>query len=122
MRKKVIYIIGPFRGASYWDQVQNIRRAEEAALRVWQMGGVALCPHLNTANFQGALPDSVWLEGDLEFVRRSDAVLCISGWQKSEGSIKEVAEAEKSHLPVLYAPLHHSYTGWLAVEKTLKQA
>jgi len=67
---KVLYICGPYRGR----RLVNIVRARSAALFVWRCGGVALCPHLNTAFFDGKMPDQVWLDGDLELLSRSDAI------------------------------------------------
>lgn len=104
MRKKVIYIAGPFRAANQWEQEQNIRRAEELSLRVWRVGGVALCPHLNTRFFSGALPDEVWLEGDLELLRRCDAILMVQGWELSFGAVQERAFALEHGIMSFYAP------------------
>jgi hypothetical protein len=98
----VVYIIGPFRAASSWGVEQNIRRAEEVALWVWSLGAAAICPHTNTRFYQGALPDEVWLEGDLAILRKCDAVLACDGWMSSEGSRKEVEEAESLGIPVFY--------------------
>lgn len=100
---KLVYIAGPFRPkqqGNQWEQTHNIRRAEELAFRVWSMGAVAVCPHMNTANFQGALPDSVWLEGDLAILARCDAVLLTNGWRFSEGTKTEVAFAQARGIPV----------------------
>lgn len=94
-RKKVVYVAGPFRGANHWEQEQNIRRAEEAALEVWRAGGAALCPHTNTRFYQGACPDEVWLEGDLELLSRCDAVYLIPGWSFSVGAREESDLAHK---------------------------
>ena len=96
----VIYIAGPFRAPSFWGIVQHIRRAEAVALSVWQAGMVALCPHLNTANFDGAADDARWLAGDLELLRRSDAVLLVEGWPSSTGAKAEVEEARAHGIPV----------------------
>ena len=92
--KKVIYIAGPFRGPSHWDIAQNIRRAEALALQVWRLGHVALCPHANTGHFQDAAPDEVWLQGDLELLRRCDAVLLTPDWLRSAGARAEFRFAE----------------------------
>ena len=95
----VVYIAGPFRAETPYDVVQNIRVAEAAALRVWRAGMVALCPHLNTANFSGAAPDEIWLEGDLEMLKRCDAVLLVGNWSESKGATEEYAQASKLNLP-----------------------
>lgn len=108
MRKLVVYIAGPFRakdkthGYNYFEQHQNIMKAEKLSWNVWALGGVALCPHLNTVHFQGSLPDSVWLEGDLELLRHSDVVLMVDGWEKSSGALMEREVAVRLGIPVLY--------------------
>lgn len=104
-RMKVVYISGRYRdprGAFYIRA--NIREAERAALFVWKYGGVALCPHLNTALFDGAfgIPDDTWLKGDFELVRRCDAVWALPGWESSVGASAEVKLANEIGLPVLY--------------------
>lgn len=97
---KVVYIAGPFRGRDAWERESNIRRAEEAALWVWASGMVALCPHTNTRFFDGALPDHIWLDGDLELLKRCDAVLLVDGWRASAGAKAEVTLAHELKLPV----------------------
>lgn len=97
---KVIYVAGPFRGPNAWEIESNIRRAEALSLEVWRMGAAALCPHTNTRFFQGAANDSVWLEGDLELLRRCDAVIVTPDWVRSSGARAEVAFAAKHDIPV----------------------
>jgi hypothetical protein len=97
---KLVYIAGPYRAASEWQVLQNIRQAEELALRVWLKGAACICPQKNTALFGGAADDSVWLEGDLEMVRRCDAVVCTAEWKRSAGAVGEVRLAERLNIPV----------------------
>lgn len=99
---KVVYIAGPFRAPTRWEVVGNIRRAEEVALQVASLGAMPLCPHTNTANFDGALTDGFLLEGTLELMRRCDAVILVSGWRASAGTKGEIAEARRLQLPVFY--------------------
>lgn len=105
-RMKVIYIAGPFRPKrknDCWEMEQNIRRAEELAFEVWAAGAVALCPHMNTAHFQNALPDDVWLWGDVEMLGRCDAILMTPKWAESVGAICEHGFAEEHGMPVFYS-------------------
>lgn len=97
---KVIYIAGPFRGLNSWDMEQNIRRAEELALAVWLAGAAALCPHANTRFFQNAAPDQLWLDGDLEMLKRCDAVILTRDWRRSKGAMVERDVALRSRIPV----------------------
>lgn len=97
---KLIYVAGPFRGPSAWDIECNIRRAETLALEVWRLGAAAICPHANTRYFKNAAPDEVWLKGDLEMLRRCDAVIVTEDWQESSGATAEVREAIALSIPV----------------------
>lgn len=96
---KVVYIAGPFRAPNAWEREQNIRHAERLALHCWAMGFAVICPHTNTRFFDGVLPDRVWLEGDLELLRRCDVVYALPDWKRSTGTTKEIEEAERVGIP-----------------------
>jgi hypothetical protein len=114
---KVVYVAGPFRGPSAWDIECNIRRAETLALEVWRLGAAALCPHCNTRFFQNAAPDEVWLKGDLELLRRCDAIIVTEDWERSSGARAEVDFAVKHSIP-FFATLSQLQV-WLGVMKHL---
>ena len=99
---KLIYIIGPYRAKTEWELEQNIRNAEKAALKLWQEGWSVICPHKNTAHFGGACEDKVWLDGDLEILKRCDAVFLLDNWSRSEFSKIEVAAAIGNNLRIHY--------------------
>lgn len=112
---KVVYIAGPYRAKNEWNVVCNIRAAERLALEVWRAGAVALCPHKNTALFGGAADDSVWLKGDLELLRRCDAVILTEDWLESSGTIDEVIFAIEHSIPVF--TFFSNLIVWLEHEK-----
>lgn len=97
---KVIYVAGPYRSDTEFGLKQNIRNAEAVAIKAWQAGHVAFCPHKNTAHFGGLCPDEIWLAGGLEMLRRCDAMVLVQGWEKSSGTLAEIKEAEKYNIPV----------------------
>jgi len=99
---KVVYIAGPFRAPNAWEIEQNIRHAEELALQVWRAGFAVICPHTNTRFFQGAAPDAIWLDGDIEILKRCDAVVIAQPWRwrTSKGTVAEVREALTRSIPV----------------------
>lgn len=105
-RDIVVYVAGPFRAASTWLIEKNIRKAEELAWDVWAAGFTALCPHTNTRFYQHSLPDEVWLEGDLELLRRCDVVLLVPGWETSSGTKVEKEEALANGIPVVESIEH----------------
>lgn len=63
-------------------------------------GYAALCPHLNTACFDGACADESFLAGGLELLRRCDLVVLAPRWETSRGTLQEVAEAQAQDIPV----------------------
>lgn len=100
-----MHILQAFRAPTYWRIVQNIRQAEQIALRFWKLGYAVICPHLNTANFDGAIPkerDSVWLEGDKEIMLRCDVVVAMPTWEKSSGAKAEIALAQARGMEIIF--------------------
>ncbi len=98
---KLVYIAGPYRGKSEAEVHDHIQAARSYAVRVWQAGAVAVCPHLNTAFMGGAVEDSAFLKGAVELMSRCDAVLAIPGHERSKGSLVEVKVARDQGMPVL---------------------
>ena len=97
---KVVFIAGPYRDKP-WRVQNNIHNARSMAETVWRFGGVALCPHMNSANFDGLVDDSQFLEGALELLRRSDAVYCRDTQTTSSGTQAELAIARELGMPIL---------------------
>lgn len=110
----VVYIAGPYRAPTPRRVLANIWAAQEAALAVWKAGGVAICPHSNCYLFDDEAPGSVWLEGDLELLRRSDAILLVTGWEHSEGATREQQVAVELGLPIFYDTQSYALTSWIA--------
>ena len=86
---KLAYIAGPYRAETPSGIVKNIRNAEAVAIKYWQKGYAVICPHKNTALFDGLCPDETWLDGDIEILKRCDLVVMATGWRNSAGSIYE---------------------------------
>lgn len=101
---KVVYIAGPFRADNSWLVEQNIRRAEECALVLWKMGFAVVCPHTSTRFFDGTMDTERFIEGDLEILRRCDALILLIGYEGSRGSMREFDEAGGCGLPIFYWP------------------
>jgi hypothetical protein len=106
--KRIAFISGPYRAANGRTVRQNIRLAEEFAVSYWKLGWAVICPHLNTAFFDGEAEDDVWLAGDLAFIDRldpaTDALVMLPGWEKSEGSCEELRLAKARDITIVYPP------------------
>jgi len=108
---KVIYIAGPYRG----NIDVNIAKARKMAVKLWERGFIALCPHLNTANFEQDCwaPEHTFLQGYLELLRRCDGIILLKGWLASKGSVSEASLADKLGMPVFHSLdqlLGHTWT------------
>jgi hypothetical protein len=108
LRMARVYICGPFRAKpdpqNQWVQHQNIERANTLCFAAWEMGAAGFCPHTNTRNFQGALPDAIYLQGDLAWLEVADAVLVTEDWSRSVGAREEVRLALAWGIPVFRYP------------------
>lgn len=100
MAKPIIYIAAPFRAATSWGIVQNIRIAEEAAHSLAREEVYFHCPHTMTANFHGEVNDKFWLDMTMAAMERCDAVYVVGEWQKSSGVKAEILRAAESGIPV----------------------
>lgn len=100
---RVLYISGPY---SHPDPVHGIPRnillASEAALVAWRGGWATLCPHKNCAGFEHAagIPYETWIRGDLELLRRADAICMVGSWTESRGALQEYRLARALGMPV----------------------
>ncbi len=111
---KLVYICGPIRRGDIWH---NVGQADDAMLKLMTAGFSVINPMLSCwagaawygtpaspapiahSRFQGVKAE-VWLEMDLEMVRRCDCVLRLPG--ESEGADGEVECARNVGLPVYY--------------------
>jgi hypothetical protein len=98
---KLVYIAGPYRAKSKYFIGRNISIARYHARLLWQKGYAVLCPHMNTAHFDGICPDEVFLEGTMEMLRRCDLIYLLPNWRDSEGAKAEYAEAQRLGIPRL---------------------
>jgi hypothetical protein len=101
---KVVYIAGPYRSKNnkICEVIQNIRNAEKIALKYWKLGYAVICPHKNTSLFDGYCDDKIWLEGDLEILKRCDIIVMMSNYFKSSGAIAELNFAEENNIEVIF--------------------
>jgi len=105
-RNVVIYIGGPYRGTCEWETNQNIRMAELAAAKYWEMGFTVICPHKNSSFMGGVVPDEEILAGDIEILRRCDRLVLLPGYLYSAGTMNERRFAQENNIPI------ELYCGW----------
>ena len=111
--RKCIYLAGPI---SKGDLAHNIDQATAAFYTLAAAGLAPWCPHWSVyasqtmsfsdgsvwqkAEITGRMSHEEWLQSDLPWVARADAVLRLPG--ESTGADREVAHAESRGIPVFY--------------------
>lgn len=99
---KVIYVAGAYRANSWNGVWDNIMHARTIARQLWVDGWAVICPHANSIFMDGEDTDGVFLTGDLEILRRCDAIYMLDNWKQSEGARGEYKLAEELGLEVYY--------------------
>ena len=103
---QVIYVAGKYSADSEWEKWQNIQHASEIARQLWLKGWAVICPHRNTM-FMGtdkADDCKLWLDGDMEILKRCDAIYMLMGWDDSVGACEEISHAIRNDLLVYLEP------------------
>ena len=94
-----LYISGPL---TLGDKEENIKKAIEAADQVLAYGGIPYIPHLNELWDVISHKDyDTWLDYDLQWVAKCDALIRIPG--ESPGGDVEVEFAKANEIPVFYS-------------------
>ena len=99
---KLLYIAAPYRASTIVRIQQNICEAKLMAQYYWLKDYAVICPHLNTANFDGLLPDKTFLHGTMLMLSKCDSIALHPHWQSSSGSIAEFEYARDNDYEILY--------------------
>ncbi len=101
---QVAFIAGPYRAPTPGEIYHNIQNARKVAEEMWKLGYAVICPHLNSAFFDGIVSDAELLRGTREILSRCDLVILTPGWEESIGTYMEIDRALREKIPVyIYA-------------------
>ena len=98
---RVVYIAGNYRSNTVNGIHENIEKARKVAVQYWQYGYAVICPHTNSAYFDGICDDEIFLRGARELLRRSDIVVMLPGWESSEGAKAEYELAKNLNKTII---------------------
>ncbi len=98
---KVIFVSGRYSADSDNNLFENIYHARTEARKLWMKGWAVICPHSANAFMSGTENDLVFLEGNLEILRRCDAIYMLNGSAESIGAIEELKLAKELGLEII---------------------
>lgn len=107
---KRVYIAGPYSSDNIIGGLENIRRGRRMAAKLLQHGIAVFCPWLDSELFmQLREGETITLEQiqahSMAWLRASEAVLVLKGWNKSNGTMAEIVAAQDLDIPVFFNPI-----------------
>ena len=90
---ELLYIAAPYRAATTAQIQNNIYEASLMAQYYWLQGYAVICPHLNSANFDGLVPDEQFLKATMMMFATCKHIALHPRWPSSQGCIDEACYA-----------------------------
>jgi nucleoside 2-deoxyribosyltransferase len=93
---KVVYIAGPYTG----DPERHTHNAQDVATAARACGAAAIVPHVLSHGVEDTLTEAQWMQHCIAVLGRCDAVVVLPGYERSVGTLREMAAAEALAIPV----------------------
>ena len=97
-----IYIIAPYSGKNVTEQQENCSFACSIARRIWEIGGAALCPHMNSFMLDACASHAEFVRAYKRLLGKCDGVVVLGCREPSKGCREEIAHAKRLKLPMYY--------------------
>lgn len=103
-----IYVAGAYSSDNVLTVFANMRRGIRMATRLFMMGYAPFCPWLDfhfclSAKEEDHITVNMFYQYSLAWLRASDAVLVLPGFENSKGTLAEIQEALDCNIPVFYS-------------------
>ena len=92
---QLLYIAAPYRAITTAAISNNIQEASRMAQYYWLQGYAVICPHLNSAHFDGLVEDLQFLTATKLMLATCDHIALHPRWSFSRGCIDEYQYATK---------------------------
>lgn len=115
--RPLIYVAGKYRDSSRDLVKRNIQLAHDHGRRLMILGAMPITPHKITEDFDGVLPDSVFIEADLSALRACHFIYMLDNFTDSEGAKLEFRTADMWGMPTLFANMSDELLHKLIKEK-----
>lgn len=102
---KLLYIAAPYRADTIVKLQHNIHEARKMAQYYWSKGYVVICPHLNSANFDGLIPDKSFMSGTKLMLSKCTHVAFHPKWSNSAGCVDEQMYSVRNKLTIYYTDM-----------------
>lgn len=101
-----VYVAGPYSADNVIDVLKNIGKGRQACADLFALGFAPFCPW-HDADFIIMNPDinhpvQYFRDYCIEWLKVSDVMLLLDGWQKSVGCQEEFKLANKLNIPIFY--------------------
>jgi Domain of unknown function (DUF4406) len=112
---QLVYVAGPFTGATRDAVEANIAAAVETGLEVARIGACPVIPHSNTAHptFEDLQDYEWWIDATAKMLTKCDALITTPNWEHSRGARGEVLLARERGIPVFHSL--SDLKAWLSV-------
>lgn len=101
-----VFLAGPYSSDNVMGVLSNIREGQNRAAYLLHLGFDVYCPWLDhelCLSGPGCdLTEQMLKKNSMSWLEVSDAVFCVEGWEKSKGTLAEIARAEELGIPVIY--------------------
>ena len=113
---KKVYVAGKYSDDNILDCLRNIGRGNALGRRVFMDGHAPFIPW-HDADFVINNPEAeftvqMFYDYSIAWLKASDCMLLVHGWESSSGTIKEIAIAEKLGIPIFEEHEYSKFLKW----------
>jgi len=95
---QLLYIAAPYRAKTTAGISNNINEARLMSQYYWLQGFAVICPHLNSAHFDGLIPDPQFLKGTKLMLATCSHIALHPRWSFSSGCMEEYHYATSNNI------------------------
>lgn len=100
-----VYVAGAYSADNVMDVLHNMGAGIEESAELFAMGFAVFCPWLDFhfAMIRRDADKQLFYDYSMAWLEVSQIVYVRKGWEKSTGTINEIARADKFNIPVVYS-------------------
>ena len=106
---QLLYIAAPYRASTTAAIHNNIHEASLMAQYYWLQGYAVICPHLNSAHFDGLVPDKQFLDATKLMLTTCQHIAFHPKWSFSSGCMEEYQYAQDNNITPHFTSMSRVY-------------